>query len=179
MAKDLLECYDEASAWSTNKVAGATDKLDAATGCEGWDLRTLLNHMLETQRYFAASARGEDASPPGPQPPSLLSDDPVADFEGARSEVKKAFGAPGVLDKAGPVLGIAFSDTLLHGWDVARATGQDSTMPEGLAEVAYESIHGRFTDEQRKGVFKPEVPVADDATPQARLLAYTGRDPEG
>ena len=31
-------------------------------------------------------------------------------------------------------------------------------MPDGLAEAAYEMIHGRFTDEQRKGVFAPEVP---------------------
>ena len=38
-------------------------------------------------------------------------------------------------------------------------------------------IHGRFTDEQRKGVFKPEIAVADDASPQERLLAYTGRPP--
>ena len=51
-------------------------------------------------------------------------------------------------------------------------------MPEGLPEAAYEMIHGRFTDEQRKGVFKPEVTVAARrARPQDKLLAYTGRDP--
>jgi hypothetical protein len=38
-------------------------------------------------------------------------------------------------------------------------------------------IHGRFTDDQRKGVFKPEVAVAPDASAQDKLLAYTGRDP--
>src|SRR5256885_1310344 len=58
-----------------------------------------------------------------------------------------------------------------------RATGQDDTMPDGLAQAAYDVIHGRFTDDQRKGVFKPEVPVGGDATPQQRLLAYTGRSP--
>jgi uncharacterized protein (TIGR03086 family) len=81
------------------------------------------------------------------------------------------------LEKTGPSLGIAFSDQLLHGWDVARATGQDDTMPEGLPEAAYEVIHGRFTDEQRKGVFKPEISVGPDASPQEKLLAYTGRRP--
>ena len=35
-------------------------------------------------------------------------------------------------------------------------------MPQGLPEAAYEMIHGRFTDEQRKGVFKPEMPVSPD-----------------
>jgi uncharacterized protein (TIGR03086 family) len=77
----------------------------------------------------------------------------------------------------GPALGIAFGDQLLHGWDLARATNQDAAMPEGLAQAAYDCIHGRFTDEQRKGVFGPEIPVGDGATPQQRLLACTGRDP--
>jgi uncharacterized protein (TIGR03086 family) len=65
----------------------------------------------------------------------------------------------------------------LHGWDLAKATRQDTTMPKGLPEAAYEMIHGRFTDEQRKGVFKPEVPVNADASAQDKLLAYAGRDP--
>ena len=50
-------------------------------------------------------------------------------------------------------------------------------MPDGLPDAAYSLIHGRFTDEQRKGVFKPEIPVGSDASAQERLLAYTGRDP--
>jgi uncharacterized protein (TIGR03086 family) len=71
---------------------------------------------------------------------------------------------------------IAFNDQLLHGWDLAKATRQDTAMPAGLAEAAYETIHGRFTDDQRKGVFKPAIAVADVASSQERLLAYTGRD---
>jgi uncharacterized protein (TIGR03086 family) len=177
MAPDLLDLYDRASAWTTGKVARAADRLDARTPCDEWDLRTLLDHMLETQRYFASSARGEDASPPGATPPRTLSDDPAADFEGARQDVLRTFGEPGVVEKTGPALGIAFSDMLLHGWDVARATGQDTTMPDGLADAAYRMVHGRFTDEQRAGLFEPEVPVGDDAPPQDRLLAYTGRQP--
>ena len=51
-------------------------------------------------------------------------------------------------------------------------------MPDGLPEAAYEMIHGRFTDDQRKGVFKPEVSVPAGASPQDKLLAYTGRNPD-
>ena len=177
MERDLLDLYDRASAWTTEKVSAAKTSLDVATPCDKWDLRTLLDHMLETQRYFVNSARDEDASPPGATPPATLSDDPAADFEGVRRDVIEAFGDDGVIEKTGPALGVAFSDILLHGWDVARATGQDATMPDGLAEAAYQTIHGKFTEAQRVGVFKPELPVADDASPQARLLAYTGRDP--
>ena len=176
MDVDLLDLYRRASDWTASKVAGAQD-LDAATPCPDWRVRDLLNHMLDTQRYFAAAARGEKASPPAPTPPSLLTDDPSADFDRATSEVTDAYSQEGVLDRTGPALGIAFSDQLLHGWDLARATNQDATMPDGLPEAAYDSIHGRFTDEQRKGVFAPEIPVGADATPQQRLLAYTGRDP--
>ena len=50
-------------------------------------------------------------------------------------------------------------------------------MPPGLPEAAFEMIHGRFTDEQRQGVFKPEIRVAPDSSAQERLLAYTGHDP--
>jgi uncharacterized protein (TIGR03086 family) len=177
MAPDLLKLYDQASAWTIEKVAVASGQLEARTPCDEWDVRTLMNHMLETQRYFASSARGEDASPPSPEPPELISKDPVADFQQARKDVLQAFSDPKVIEKTGPSLGVASSDMLLHGWDLARAAKQDTAMPDALADQVYELIHGRFTDEQRKGLFKPEVPVGSDATPQEKLLAYTGRSP--
>jgi len=175
MDQDLLELYETASAWTKEKVAQASDVMERPTPCDDWDVRTLLNHMLDTQRYFAATARGEEASPPAAEPPELVGDDPVADFERARSETLRAFAEPGVIDKTGPSLGIAFSDQLLHGWDLAKATGQDTQMPAGLPEAAYGLIHGAFTEEQRVGVFKPELDPGPDPTPQERLLAYTGR----
>ena len=174
---DLLDLYDRASGWTTSKVAASTSMLDARTPCDQWDVRTLLNHMLDTQRYFLGAARGEDVSPPAPSPPELLGDDPVADFERIRDDMLRTYGEPGVIDRTGPSLGIASSDQLLHGWDLATATGQDATMPEGLAQAAFEMIHGRFTDEQRKGIFKPEVQVPPDSPAQDKLLAYTGRHP--
>ncbi|HKY13432.1 MAG TPA: TIGR03086 family metal-binding protein [Microthrixaceae bacterium] len=177
MDADYLELYERASGWANEKVRGASKQLDASTPCDDWDVRTLLSHMLDTQRYFLESARGEDASPPAAEPPQVLSDDPVADFDNVRSEMLEAFDDPRVQEKTGPALGIAFSDQLLHGWDVARATKQDATMPADLAQSAYDTIHGRFTDEQRKGVFKPELEVGADASAQDKLLAYTGRDP--
>ena len=177
MQPDLLDLYRRASDWTNEKVASAADQLDGPTPCDSWDVRTLLNHMLDTQRYFIRSARGEDASPPSPTPPDVLSDDPLADFRHTSAEVLRTFGEPGVIDKTGPSLGIAFSDQLLHGWDLAQATGQPSTMPEGLAQEAYDIIHGRFTEDQRAGIFKDELPVGPDDSPQERLLAYTGRPP--
>jgi uncharacterized protein (TIGR03086 family) len=177
MDDELLDMYRRASEWTATKVPSAAARLGAETTCDRWDVRTLMSHMLETQRYFAGVARGEDVSPPAPMPPELVTDDPADDFQRARAEVLHAFGKPGVIEQTGPSLGIAFSDQLLHGWDLAASTAQDTTMPEGLPEAAFEMIYGRFTEEQRQGVFKPEIAVRPGASAQDRLLAYTGRDP--
>ena len=64
MDLDLLDLYGRASDWTSTKVVGATSQLDEPTTCDGWDVRTLLNHMLQTQRYFvgAAARRGRCAA---------------------------------------------------------------------------------------------------------------------
>jgi uncharacterized protein (TIGR03086 family) len=174
---DLLDLYDRASSWTLTKVRGAVDKMNSQTPCDDWDTRGLLNHMLDTQRYFSATARGEDVSPPSTTPPSFIGENPVPTFEEGRRDLLSAFGEPGVIEKAGPALGIAFADQLVHGWDLAQGTGQDSTMPAGLPAAAYRLIHGRLTDEQRQGLFKPAIAVPSNAAPQVKLLAYTGRNP--
>jgi uncharacterized protein (TIGR03086 family) len=176
--EELLDQFERASAWTVTKVAGAVDHLDDMTPCDGWDVRTLLNHMLETQAYFTHAARGEEASPPSPVPRTdLLGEEPVRDFARARADMLDTFSEDGVIERTGPSLGIALGDTLLHGWDVAHATGQDDTMPDDLARAAFAKVHGAFTDDQRAGVFGPEIAIASDASAQAQLLAYTGRDP--
>ena len=50
MDLDLLDLYGDASEWVGTKVIGAGSDLDAPTTCDGWTVRTLMNHMLETQR---------------------------------------------------------------------------------------------------------------------------------
>lgn len=172
---DVVEDYGRASGWTLSRLEGAIDQPDAPTPCEGWSVRDLASHVIETMRYFSASARGEQASPPSPSPTGELGDDPVGEFEQLRSELLALYSQPEVLERTGPAVGIALADSLLHGWDLARATGQDDTMPDGLAAVAYDQIQGRFTEEQRVGVFAPALPTAADAGDQERLLAYTGR----
>ena len=176
---DLLDLYDRASAWTLTKVGGAADRLDAPTPCDEWDVRALMNHMLDTQRFFIGRARGEEVPMPAPVPPSLVGDDPVEDFTRGRAELLAAYSEEGVVEKTMPALGIALADQLLHGWDLAKATDQDTTMPDGLADAAYQMIYGRFSDEQRPGVFKPAVTTPATASRQDELLAYTGRDPAG
>ena len=174
---DLLDLFERGTDWTASKIPGATGKLSEGTPCEQWDVRNLLDHLVDSQQYFAATARGEEASLPDPSPPALIGDDPVAAYEEIRQETLRAHREPGVLEKTGPSLGIAFVDQLVHGWDLARATNQDTTMPEDLAGAAFAMIDGQLTPDRRGPAFKAAVTVPDDAPMQEKLLAYTGRQP--
>ena len=187
---DLLDLFERGTAWTATKVAGATDHLDAQTPCEEWTVRRLLDHLLAGQQLFAAAPSGAEVAPPSGPPPELVGDDPAAQYEEARKATAHAYAQPGVLEgmvktpggemPAMQILGIAFCDQLIHGWDLAKATGQDSAMPPDLAEVSYQLLDGRITDEARGPGknFMAAIPVADDASVQDRLLAYCGRDPK-
>jgi uncharacterized protein (TIGR03086 family) len=172
---DPLDLFDRGTAWAADKIPAASAKLENTTPCEEWTVRTLLNHMLDTQRYFTQTAKGESAEPPGPNPPDVLDGNPTAQYDRTRREALDAFGQTGVIEKTGPSLGIAFCDQLVHGWDLATATGQDATMPSGLAEAAFSMLDGRLTDDRRGNAFGPALPVDDGASAQERLLAYVGR----
>jgi uncharacterized protein (TIGR03086 family) len=175
---DLIDLFERGSKWTKSKVAGAKDRLDDPTPCERWKVRDVMNHLLDTQRYFRESAAGKDAAlPNGETPPDKLAKDPVRQYERARKSTLDAYRGEGVLEKTGPALGIAFVDQLVHGWDIAKATGQDTTMPDDLARAAFQMLDGRLTDEQRGDGFKPAVQVAEGAPAQEKLLAYVGREP--
>jgi uncharacterized protein (TIGR03086 family) len=174
---DLLDLFERGTAWTASKIPAAEGKLDDSTPCHEWTVRDLINHMLHAHQLFTGATRGEPVAPPPGMPPDLLGDDPVAQYEQARQTTILAYQDPAVIEKTGPMLGIAFIDQLIHGWDLARATGQDATMPEDLARAAFQMFDGRLADEQRGTFFQPAVPVPDDARPQDKLLGYGGRQP--
>ena len=184
---DLIEMYDRASAWTADKVRGAQDQLDAPTPCTDWTVRRLVDHLLAGQTMFAEGPRGGTVAPPEGPPPELVGDDPAGQYEQARKETVAAYAEPGVMEgmvkgfggevPAFVVLGIAFCDQLIHGWDLARATGQDTTMPPEFAALGRQLLDGRI-DEASRGPgknFGAAVPVPNDASYQDKLLAYCGR----
>src|SRR5579862_7342511 len=179
---DLISLFDRTTAWTANKVAGAHAQRKAATPCERWNVERLLDHLLDGQATFAGGAAGALVAPPTGDPPRLAGDDPLAQYEAARQATIAAYSKAGVLAGTvntpyGPMpaaqfLGIAVCDQLVHGWDLARGTGQDATMPADLAAAAWQMIDGRIPDENRGPGknFKAAVPVADDASPQDKLV---------
>jgi len=169
-------------------IAGVPpDRWDAPSPCEGWSAVDVAGHVIGRLRAVEAFATGSQEAPEAAAPGSAAGDDPLAAWRSAREDMMAVL-EPRALARRVPLpwggqmpLGAFLEryplEILVHTWDLARATGQDATMPKGLPAVAYDMIHGRFSDEQRQGVFKPAVAVGPDASPQDRLLAYTGRDP--
>jgi uncharacterized protein (TIGR03086 family) len=173
---DFIDLFERGSAWSAAKIPADADRLDGPTPCDEWDVRTLLNHMVDSLRYFTEAANDpEHATLPAPDPPDTIGDDPVQRYAAARDATLAAYREPGVVERTGPSLAIAFADQLVHGWDLAEATGQDTTMPPDLAQAAFQTVDGRMPPDKRGSAFKPEVPVPEDAPAQERLLGYVGR----
>jgi uncharacterized protein (TIGR03086 family) len=71
--------------------------------------------------------------------------------------------------------GHRFIDVLIHGWDLAKATGQDATLDPELVDACFTVINPQMELLKGSGMFGSEVAVADDADNQTKLLALLGR----
>ena len=65
---------------------------------------------------------------------------------------------------------------MVHGWDLATATGQDGTVDEDLAEQVLAFARMTLTADSR-APHGPELPVEAGASVTDRLVAYLGRRP--
>ncbi|MEU3169074.1 TIGR03086 family metal-binding protein [Streptosporangium sp. NPDC006930] len=152
------------------------DQLGLPTPCDGFDVRELLDHLAWTAAMFEALARRE-------QPPSQDADH--APFADRAAALLAAWSEPGVTEGTSPAMGmpmamvlqLVLGDTVIHGWDLARATGQDYTVDTATGEVVAAFVEGMAPQGRRLGVFGEEVPVARDASPFERALGISGRDP--
>jgi uncharacterized protein (TIGR03086 family) len=120
-------------------------------------------------------------------PKDGLGDDPKAAFAAI---VDKACAAAAALDDLDRTVHCSFGDFSardylvqtnyfrgLRSWDIARAIGVDSTIPDDLAVSLLEQISPHAEQYRAIGVFPPEVAVPADASAQDRLLGITGRHP--
>jgi uncharacterized protein (TIGR03086 family) len=188
---DVLDLFERGTAWTQEKVAGAADQLDTQTNCEEWTVRRMIDHLLAGLEMFAGATEGGHVAPPDGPPPELVhAADPGAQYEHDRKKVAMLYAEPGVLQSmmngsdgqqmhAAQVLGIAFCDHLIHGWDIATSTGQDATIPDDLAQAAFAMLDGNIQDASRGPgkIFKEAVAVPDAASVQDKLVAYCGRHP--
>lgn len=161
--------------------------------CTDWSVRDVVNHLVGGNLLFVRVLGGE------PLPPreellavartDRLGDDAGGAYGASAEALVEAFRTEGVLDRtvtvpAGTVPGVAalhlrIVEALVHGWDVAHATGRPLSFPDGLVEqeLAFtRSMLPRLPSRpEGQGPFAPEQPAADDAPPLDRLAALLGR----
>lgn len=85
--------------------------------------------------------------------------------------------AAGGVELPGVVAGIvALDELLIHGWDLAKATGQPAGYDGPGLEAVLDMVQ-QFRARGVEGLFGPEVPIPDDAPVLDRILGIAGRDP--
>lgn len=178
---------DAAAEWVCGLLAAVdANELDAPTPCTEWTLRDLLHHLVERHYQVAASLRpGQVGMSFRPE----VETEPVAAYRAAYRTQRAALDLPVHADDDESARKSAAEDTwymattvihqLAHGWDLAKATGQDATIPDELVELGLRIAQQAFSDVERS----PAKIGAERASPEGasatdRLVAFLGRDPE-
>ncbi len=171
-------------------VAGVRDdQLTDLTPCDGTSVAGMLDHLVGLTLAFRLGA--EKTSQAGG--PSADADQLPADWRERLPQQIDALVAAwqqpssweGLTEVAGvrmpaAAMGVvALNEVLVHGWDLAVATGQpydvDPAAAQRCLEFTVESAAS--APEMRDAIFGPVVPVPDEAPVFDRLLGQTGRDP--
>ncbi len=182
------EGLEQAFATTRAVVAQVTpDQYDAVTPCESWDVRALINHIVGGS-YFFGTSMSAGTAPDSAGETDFTQGDVLAAYDGGIKLSLDAFGAPGALEKmvvlpfgtfpGSAFLGLAMTDTLTHGWDLARAIGQDTDLAPELAAELLVGAKASIAPEirgQEPAPFGPEQQAASGATNADRLAAFLGR----
>jgi uncharacterized protein (TIGR03086 family) len=185
---DLPEVHAAALAATRRVVAGVSaDQMGAPTPCDDWDVRTLLDHVVAGNWWAAELGAGNTIEAVGDRlDGGVLGDDPLAAYDASAAAAAEVFGRPGAMDAPcavsyGPVpgsiyCGHRFLDVLVHGWDLAVATGQPTELDPRLVAACLDVVRPQAALLQASGMFA-SVEAPEGADPQTELLALVGRQP--
>jgi uncharacterized protein (TIGR03086 family) len=167
---------------------GAVDagQWSAATPCEDWDVRTLVNHVVGELLWLPPLLEGKTIADVGDRfDGDILGDDPHATWASAVAEAQAAVSQPGAQEATvhlsfgdfpgSEYLGQITSDLVIHSWDLARAVGANDRIDAGLVGFVNDFLGPQVDAWRSAGAFGPAVDAAPDADAQAKLLAQTGR----
>ncbi|MEY9878411.1 uncharacterized protein (TIGR03086 family) [Streptacidiphilus sp. MAP12-33] len=183
-----LSCaYDAALDHFGRLVRGVEpDRWGEPTPCRLWTVRDLVNHVTVEHLWLPVLLAGTPATGVGDSlDGDHLGTDPVLAFKRAAAGAQDAVHELHALDGtvrlwSGPaparhLVSQLTMDTVVHSWDLARATGADERLPAPLIAFALQELFGYADRLAGSGLFDPPLPVPEGADPQTRLLALTGR----
>ncbi|AZG46033.1 TIGR03086 family metal-binding protein [Gordonia insulae] len=183
---DPRPAYAVATEWVTGLLAGVTDdQLSSPTPCEEFDVRTLAAHLTATAQRAVVLGEGGDALAV-PVVAETHDADSYATLVGRAVEVwsdDAKLGAMvrvpwGEVPGAGALWGYV-SETFVHGWDLAVATGQsaeaDPDVVGPVLAVAQQFIPAEIRGDEQVP-FGPVVEPRPQAGATERLANWTGRD---
>ena len=165
-------------------IEGLThDDWEKQSPCEQWSAREVLEHVLDSE-VEVVSKVGLSIN---------RSTDPAHDPVGAWREVRDAmqailddpaksqltyesFGNPTTLAKT--VSRFLCFDLIVHRWDIARAAGEDVRIAPGDVDSSHDFLDAMGQMFYDYGASAPALPLPDDASPQDKLLARAGREPQ-
>lgn len=185
--QDVVERSREILAWVNEVVLGVDEQdFDRATPCSDWDVRDLLSHMARSasvfpytwDRYGGYPAELDLGAADPREPWKLLY--PYLDAALGDSDTWGAatVAGPGTSRAATFDIPVRLLNLLVHGWDVAVATGQPADIPDDLAEPILDFANKVMPILRSLGpVYGAEITPRDDASAGDRLVALVGRDP--
>ncbi|MGA6165614.1 TIGR03086 family metal-binding protein [Amycolatopsis magusensis] len=160
----------------------------APTPCADYDVRALLRHLLYWGPFLLAAARRTEAPAPGGGEVALdLGEDWAARLDRQAADLTEALLRPGARDgmtdfggkplPASMLYAMVYDEFVIHGWDLATATGRPFDLETEIATDLYELLAPTADMAREMKVYGPEVPVPASAPILDRLLGLTGRDP--
>ncbi len=177
---DPVQLYRGAVANTRSILSGVReDQFSGPTPCVEWDVRTLVDHVVEGTVGSAGLFSGGAYQP--------TEGSPAERFGAAADRILEEASKPGTLEQqfdtpfgtmpGGEFLVGAFMDVLIHGWDIAKATGQQATLPDALTQACHAMFEPNMGGLRHSGAFGTEVgvPAGSDAT--AQLVGMFGRQP--
>jgi uncharacterized protein (TIGR03086 family) len=169
-----------ADAFGAKIAAVPPDRWEAPTPCEGWRVRDLVGHVVQTHELFSGFVGRTLGDIPS------VDEDPVGAFDAARAVVLDSLRDPqvasteyqGLFGRTTFAEGVDFFvsfDLVIHGWDLARAVGLDERIDPGEVERLFEQARAFGDAARAPGAFGPALEPPPGADEQTRLLAFLGR----
>lgn len=181
---DPRPIYAAATTWMTELLRNVdAAQLSAPTPCDEFDVRTLASHITGTALRADAAAAGRPVMEE-PFIADTFDADTYAEIVGRANALwadDALLGTPitvpwGTVPGAGVLWGY-LNETLVHGWDLAVATGQPAEADPAIVAPVSE-VFRKFLPADMRGdevPFGPVVTPREGAGPTERLANWSGR----